>query len=104
MTGDLKKTWNDVASRWDDWAPPLRPCAEDLQIMRGMVAEWHRIARKPKPHVFLCGVTPEIVTMEWPFPIALTGMAQAESMVRLVWPGDVPGVRRGLVGCWLDSG
>jgi len=104
MASDLNKTWNDYASRWDDWGSPLRPHAEDIRIMRDMVAAWHRVSRKTKPRVFLCGVTPEIVAMDWPFPLELTGMDKSESMVRLVWPGDVPGVRRAGVGCWVESG
>jgi SAM-dependent methyltransferase len=77
--------------------------------MLGMIVEWfrtdrHQADRGAPLRVFLCGVTPEIVTMDWPFPVDLTGMDQAESMVRLVWPGDRPGVRRGLVGSWLESG
>ena len=72
--------------------------------MQAMITDWQAVNRKQKTRVFICGVTPEIVTMEWPFPIELTGMDQAESMVRLVWPGDIPGTRRGLVGNWLESG
>ena len=111
MTETLRKTWDDIASNWDDWGPPLRPSAEDLRIMRAAVVRWH--ADGPvrgddgaprQVRVFLCGVTPEIAAMDWPFPIDLVGMDQAESMVRIVWPGDVPGVRRAMVGNWLESG
>jgi len=42
--------------------------------------------------------------MPWPFAIDLVGMDHAESMVRVVWPGDIPGVRRAIVGSWLNSG
>jgi hypothetical protein len=104
MARDLKKFWNDVAARWDDWGPPLRPCPEDLQIMQAMISGWHTVNRREKARVFLCGVTPEIVTMPWGFSVELTAMDQAESMVRLVWPGDLPGIRRGLIGNWLNSG
>ncbi len=104
MASDLKETWNDMASHWDDWGPPLRPCAEDLRIMESLLARWHTRHPVGKAQVFLCGVTPEIVTMSWPFPIELLGMDQVESMVRIVWPGDVPGLRRAAVGNWLDTG
>lgn len=104
MPGDLRTTWNDMAARFNDWGPPLRPCAEDIRVMQKMAANWHRASRREKTTVFLCGVTPEIVTMRWPFPIELIGMDQAEGMVRAVWPGDLPGVRRGVVGNWLESG
>ena len=104
VASDLRKTWNDVAHHWDDWGPPLRPCDEDLHITQRVLAGWHARNRVEKASVFLCGVTPEIVTMDWPFPVELVGMDQAESMVRVVWPGDIPGVRRAIVGSWVDSG
>jgi SAM-dependent methyltransferase len=104
MASDLKKTWNDSAVRFDDWGPPLRPSPEDIQLMREMIVAWHGSNQSRRMRVFLCGVTPEIVTMEWPFPMDMVGMDQAESMVRLVWPGDLPGIRRGIVGNWMESG
>jgi hypothetical protein len=104
MASDLKETWNDVAPRWDDWRTPLRPAPEDLLIFQDFLSTWGRDRKVPRCRGFMCGVTPEIATMPWPFPVEITGMDQAESMVRLVWPGDVPGVRRGLVGGWLETG
>lgn len=104
MKSDLKGTWNDVAAHWDDWRTPLRPVPEDLALFGTLLASWNRGRRPGRCRVFMCGVTPEIATMPWPFPVELTAMDQAESMVRLVWPGDIPGVRRGLVGNWLESG
>jgi hypothetical protein len=104
MLDDLRSTWGDIAHYWDDWGPPLRPCPEDLAITRQAVVQWHAQHPAERAHVFLCGVTPEIATMSWPCPIDLIAMDQAESMVRLVWPGDVPGVRRAMVGNWMESG
>lgn len=104
MKTDLRKTWNDVADRWDAWGPPLRPCAEDLRLMHGALDRWLTENPIDTLRVFLCGVTPEIVTMRWPHAIDLTAMDQAESMIRLVWPGDIPGVRRAVVGNWLATG
>ena len=104
MKNDLRKTWNDVADHWNDWGPPLRPCTQDLRIMRRALERW--IEENPLDciRVFLCGVTPEIVTMPWPRSIDLTAIDQAESMVRTVWPGDVVGMRRAVVGNWLTTG
>jgi hypothetical protein len=99
----LRKTWDDVASCWDNYSTPLRPHPEDLQITREILLRWH--ARNPiaKPRIFLCGVTPEIAAMDWPFPIDLIAMDQAASMVQLVWPGDIAGVRKAIVGNWTKS-
>jgi hypothetical protein len=104
MNEMLRRTWEDVAYRWNEYESPLRPHEQDTRIMRAALMCWH--ARNPveKANVFLCGVTPEIAAMDWPFPINLIAMDQAHRMVELVWPGDVPGVRRAIVGDWRESG
>lgn len=106
MTVDetLRKTWDEVAYSWNEYESPLRPHEDDLRIMRDALIRWHQSNPVEKARVFLCGVTPEIATMDWPFPIELTAMDQAASMARIVWPGDVPSVRRALVGNWMNSG
>src|SRR3954463_7015040 len=104
MNDTLRKTWDHVAHKWQHYASPLRPHTDDLRIMRGMLQRWHARRAIEKPNVFMCGVTPEIATMDWPFPIDLLAMDQAASMVQIVWPGDVPGVRRAVVGNWMQNG
>jgi SAM-dependent methyltransferase len=104
MASDLKGTWNDMATRMNDWGPPLRPSPEDAEIAIEMLRAWRADPAGAPSRVFLCGVTPEITLMRWPFPIELLAMDQAESMVRVVWPGDVPGLRRAVVGNWQSSG
>lgn len=104
MASDLLKTWNDAASRWDDWGPPLRPCAEDIHLMRNALSEFCAQVPNKKQRVLLYGVTPEIVTMDWPCAIDLIAMDQSQRMVELVWPGDIAGVRRAIVSNWLNPG
>jgi hypothetical protein len=104
MAEEIHKTWNDVASHWNDWGPPLRPCAEDVQIMRDAVTRWLAMNPVETLRVFLCGVTPEIVTLAWPRPIELTAMDQSQRMIDAVWPGNIAGVRRALIGNWLQPG
>ncbi len=104
MAEEIHKTWNDVADHWNNWGPPLRPGSEDLLIMRGNLVRWLEKNPVETLRVFLCGVTPEIVTMAWPCPIELTAMDQSQRMIDCVWPGDIPGVRRAMVGNWLTPG
>lgn len=72
--------------------------------MRRALAQWSARRNAQAANVFLCGVTPEIATMDWPFDCQLIGMDQSESMVRVVWPGDVVGVRQAVVGSWMKTG
>lgn len=101
MIPHVSETWNDIAYHWDAWGPPLRPVPEDLQIMQLALRQWASEVLAESAEVFLCGVTPEIVQMDWPLPVRLVGVDRSPSMVRVVWPGDIPGVRRGIVGDWL---
>ena len=85
----------------------VRLCGRAPRICASCAARWKDGSEEnpvDRLRVFLCGVTPEIVTMSWPCAIDLTAMDQAESMVRVVWPGDVAGVRRAIVGNWLATG
>jgi SAM-dependent methyltransferase len=106
VADDIRETWDEIARHWDDWGPPLRPSPEDLATARRALMRWHAEARPTREpvQIFLCGVTPEIATMAWPFRTELTGMDHVEAMVRIVWPGDVPGVRHAVVGDWLHPG
>jgi SAM-dependent methyltransferase len=104
VADDFRETWDEIARHWDDWGPPLRPSEEDLAIVHGAVTRWHSETSVEPAQIFLCGVTPEIATLQWPFRTELIGMDHVEAMVRIVWPGDIPGVRRAIVGNWLYSG
>ncbi len=58
-------------------------------------------ARDPL-RVLLLGVTPGIAGLQWPPGTALLAIDRSESMVRQVWPGDIPGRRRAVAGSWLS--
>ena len=103
MGTELERTWNQAARRYEDYGPPLRPSPQDIQLLRSSVDAWRRRTRTGSARVFLCGVTPDIVRMDWPLPVEILGMDQAEEMVRHVWPGDGPD-RHAVVGDWLHSG
>jgi len=50
----------------------------------------------------LWGVTPEIATMSWPLETRLLAIDKSQSMIDLVWPGDVPGFRSAALVDWFD--
>jgi hypothetical protein len=49
----------------------------------------------------LLGVTPEIAGLDWPPRSELLAADRSIEMVRLVWPGDVPGRRRAECADWF---
>jgi SAM-dependent methyltransferase len=97
----LHETW-ELRARWfDRYGTPLRPGEPDLALYRRFVGAGFARPREPLPALLL-GVTPELVTTTWPVPLAWTAIDQSAAMLRHVWPGDVPGQRRAIIGDWLD--
>jgi SAM-dependent methyltransferase len=93
--------WNTSASVWDVIGPPLRPSAEDLEIIQRAVSDWAGTRPAGTKRALLLGVTPEIACMSWPAATELVACDESEEMIRQVWPGDVPGRRHALRTDWL---
>lgn len=94
--------WQDLANHWHKWGPPLRPCADDIRVLESAVHAWKAANPRSVLQALLCGVTQEIARMNWPEPTELLAVDRSESMVRLIWPGDIPGRRRAVVGDWMN--
>lgn len=50
----------------------------------------------------LLGVTPDVANLSWPSRSNLLAVDSSAPMVNGVWPGDVPEVRWGVCGSWLE--
>ncbi|HTJ45246.1 MAG TPA: class I SAM-dependent methyltransferase [Kofleriaceae bacterium] len=77
--------WPLHAQQWARIGPPLRPCDEDLAIVRREGAGAKR--------VLLLGVTPELASLPWPELVAID---HAHAMIEAVCPKHV----RAIVGEW----
>jgi ubiquinone/menaquinone biosynthesis C-methylase UbiE len=84
-----KNIWNDLAKRWMRLTSPLRPCDQDLDLMKQGL----------KPVVGQClllGVTPEFYSLSGNL-IAIDNNA---SMIKAVWPGNNNG-KNVVQGDWV---
>lgn len=96
-----ERLWDERAAHFGDWGAPLRPPPEDLALYTRFVAR--RFAgRGAALSALLMGVTPELAELDWPVPLDLTAVDQSAPMVHRVWPGDLPGQRRAVVGDWMQ--
>ena len=89
----MKDYWDLLAHQFGHQQPPLRPCAEDVQILEGIIHDWSQKNFQPATNVLLLGVTPEIATLNWPAKTFLTAVDKSEAMIEVVWPGNIPGRR-----------
>jgi len=103
MTEDdsAKSYWQGLAQSYAAAGAPLRPSREDIEFLESAMAEC--AARRKPEHLraLLLGVTPDIAAMRWPEGTRLTAADNSFSMVRAVWPGNVPGRRLGVCANWL---
>lgn len=79
--------WAALAATWRLVGPPLRPVAEDLELVRAALDGWDQEASRP-PRVLILGVTPELFDLPWPAGSLVHAADRTEQMISLVWPGE----------------
>jgi hypothetical protein len=92
---------SDVARQWHLYGPPLRPSAVDVRAIEQAVRAFADQRNEPLK-VLLWGVTPEIAAMSWPEGTRLLALDKSQSMIDLVWPGDIDGFRKAVLADWFD--
>jgi hypothetical protein len=98
----VKNYWDSLAHQFQHQGPPLRPCAEDIQIMRGLIHEWSSQHPRSRTNALLLGVTPEIAALSWPAGTRLLAVEKSQPMIDIVWPGDIPNQRQVICENWFD--
>jgi SAM-dependent methyltransferase len=82
--------WDGLASQWNRLASPLRPCAEDVEIMRRALAPGDGL-------YLLLGVTPELASL----PSNLVAIDNNAAMIGALWPRN-QAAPRVIQGDWLS--
>lgn len=100
MSSNSGLHWRSVSQEWKYFGSPLRPCGEDVQYMEKIVAE--KCSDQADIKIQLCGVTPEIASMDWPTGAHVVAIEQSQEMIRDVWPGDIEPKRIAVQGNWLE--
>ncbi|UCE31602.1 MAG: hypothetical protein JSW68_01190 [Burkholderiales bacterium] len=92
MTGQAdnpenRMTWSRNARDWALIRSPLRPCAEDLAILRELSAPaWDKSGERCVG--LILGVTPEFAALPWPPSTTLLAVDRSRQMIDAVWPGN----------------
>jgi hypothetical protein len=94
--------WDSHAVRWDLIGPPLRPAAEDLATVAGVVSSLASEHSERGLDVLMLGVAPEYARFPWPPGTNLVAREKSAAMVRHVWPGSTAETARVVLGNWLE--
>ena len=87
--------WHLQASRWKGYRAPQLPTSSDINRY-----DLALDALAPGANVLLLGVTPPLVALAESRQFQLTAVDGDAEMIRQVWPGDVPGLRKAILGSW----
>jgi SAM-dependent methyltransferase len=79
--------WQRNARQWSRIGPPLRPSADDLVALSGVLAAWQAARPGRALEAALLGVTPEIAGAPWPQGTRLVALDHSVAMIRTVWAG-----------------
>lgn len=97
-----KNYWDLLAGQFQYQQPPLRPGREDISIFERLISGTRPAFPCLPIDALLLGVTPEIVNLAWPAGSHLLAVEKSQPMIKLIWPGDIPGRRRVLRENWFD--
>jgi len=101
MSEPIPDHWPAHARQWAHVGSPLRPCEEDLHLMRQSVVQRFREQAPSRPlDGLLLGVTPEIASLDWQLPVNLCAVDHSKDMIQAVWPGDSDS-RQAICADWL---
>jgi SAM-dependent methyltransferase len=89
--------WPEIARRWQQVGPPLRPSPQDLAF----VSEALRLglAGRRRAQALILGVTPELFKLAWPDATTLRAVDNTQAMIDALWPGPREAV---LCADWRD--
>lgn len=82
--------WSLIARQWSRLASPLRPCQEDVEIIRLGIAS-------PDASCLLLGVTPELARLS----VRMVAIDNNAAMIAALWSDDQP-EHAVIRGDWLD--
>ncbi len=81
----MSRHWPEVAHRWKQIGPPLRPVAEDVGAFERAVLSF--ALEKGPPRALILGVTPELYSLAWPVGSDVRAVDHTPAMIDVVWPG-----------------
>ncbi|HEU5125842.1 MAG TPA: class I SAM-dependent methyltransferase [Verrucomicrobiae bacterium] len=94
--------WDAMAEHFQFQQAPLRPSAEDIELIENTLADWRSRHPSQSLNVLLLGVTPEIAGLNWPENSHLLAIERSRPMIDRFWIGDVPGRRNVRCANWFE--
>jgi hypothetical protein len=95
--------WGSIARNYAAFASPFVPCSEDIGTYEHSIAAYAESSKASDMNVLMLGVTPALALMRWPRGTRITAVEKSSSVIRELWPGDIPGVREAKCANWFTA-
>lgn len=92
--------WQAHSTQWDLVGPPIRPGFQDHEYIERGIHIW--TSAYGSPRALVLGVTPEMVSLNWPGNTVLLAVDCSRMMIDSVWPGYPEPGKGALCANWLD--
>lgn len=94
--------WTELADLWQFVGPPLRPTSEDTLARERFVCKNYRPDDSGEPRALVLGVTPEIISMNWPQHTRVVAADCNRGMIQNVYPKSSSHRQSVLQSNWLS--
>lgn len=97
------RVWDAIARNYGAFTSPLVPCREDIDMYEHAIAAY---SESPQPRgidALMLGVTPALALMRWPPRTRITAVENSPAVIRALWPGDIPDVRKVKCANWFAA-
>jgi hypothetical protein len=90
--------WERHSLQWAHVGYPLRPCAQDIQVVQGEVDQVSRACKHV--HALLLGATIELTSIGWPVNSSLTAVDSSHAMLMRCWRPPAGITSSAIQGLW----
>jgi SAM-dependent methyltransferase len=100
-SSDTDSVWVAIAKAYSTFGSPFVPTAEDVEACERAIKGYMQ-PNQQRTEAVVLGVTPKIVSMNWPNNTFVTGVDSSRDVIAAIWPGDIPMKRMAVCASWLN--
>jgi hypothetical protein len=78
--------WQSIAESYALFGSPFVPTEEDAAILESFIAPWAKKRKSPSLQVVVLGVTPRLLSLQWPRGSTVTAFEASPMVIRALWP------------------
>lgn len=100
-SGFEEEVWARIARGYAAFGSPFVPCRADIAAFEDAVNTQASLRPAKGLQAVMLGVTPGLALMRWPVGSRILAVEISQSVIKALWPGDVPQQRQAVCASWF---